>query len=157
MNAISERMQAKMTATFQHDDVTFIYPENWEVTKQPEQESPWDVALEIPGGGFWSLHVFPNDTDPDALLANAQSALSEQYEDVEFQTPTRVDLPSPTISMEAYFYCLDFLVTALMQIISTPQHTYFILCQAESREFDENRDVFQAILTSLLKDAHSIQ
>ena len=139
-----------MTATFQHEDVQFVYPENWELSQQTEDQSPWEVSLEIPGGGFWSVYVFPVDFEPLELLENAQNALKDQYEDVEFQAPEQTNDPFPMVSVEAHFYCLDFLVTALIQVVSTPSHTFVIACQAESREFDSKQDVFRAITASLL-------
>ena len=142
-----------MTATFQFKDVQFAYPENWELSQQTEEQSPWEVSLEIPGGGFWTVYVFPTDFDPQELLENAKSALVDQYEDVEFQSPVRASDPYPMVSVEAHFYCLDFLVNALIKVVSTPSHTFVITCQAESRDFDERLDVFRAITQSLLSSS----
>ena len=143
-----------MTATFKHDQIEFIYPENWSLTSNIEADSfPGEVSLETPEGGFWSLLIFPPNADPTELLDKAKQGLIEQYEDVEFQSTSEpADEIYDSISAEAFFYCLDFLVTAQLNVITTPNHILVICSQAESREFDEKRDVFAAMTASLLKN-----
>ena len=143
-----------MTATFKHDQIEFIYPENWSLTSNIEADSfTGEVSLETPEGGFWSLLIFPPNADPTELLDKAKQGLIEQYEDVEFQSTSEpADEIYDSISTEAFFYCLDFLVTAQLNVITTPNHILVICSQAESREFDEKRDVFAAMTASLLKN-----
>ncbi len=143
-----------MTTTFKRDDIEFIYPETWQLTETVE-EAPFsgEVSLETPDGGFWTLLIFPPDVDANELLENAKQGLVDQYEDIEFQAPTGpLDEIYECIGADAFFYCLDFLVAANLSVISTPRHVLVICCQAESREFDEKREVFAAITTSLLKN-----
>jgi hypothetical protein len=143
-----------MTSTFKRDNIEFSYPETWDLNDTfDEDPSSGEVSLETPEGGFWTLVVFPPDVDPLELLENAKQGLVSQYEDVEFQVSNRPpDEVYPSLGTDAFFYCLDFLVTANLSVISTPAQTLVICCQAENREFDEKRDVFAAITSSLLKN-----
>jgi hypothetical protein len=52
--------------------------------------------------------------------------------------------------VDAHFYCLDFLVTALIRIARTSQYVIGFVSQAESRQFDRQAPVFAAIMTSLI-------
>ena len=143
-----------MTSTYKNNDIEFIYPESWQLSETVEENMfPGEVSLETPEGGFWTLAIFPADVDAAELLENAKQGLSDQYEDVEFQrSADPIDDLFKSIGVEAFFYCLDFLVTAKLNVISTPRHMLVICCQAENREFDEKRDVFAAITASLLKN-----
>ena len=48
------------------------------------------------------------------------------------------------------FYYLDLTSSAWIRCLKTAEATYTIFCQGEDREFDQLRNVFQAITTSLL-------
>ncbi|MCH2182251.1 MAG: hypothetical protein MK108_09625 [Mariniblastus sp.] len=143
-----------MTSTFKRDQIEFTYPETWQLSDTFEDDPlSGEVSLETPEGGFWTLVVFPPDVDAAELLDNAKQGLVDQYQDVEFQVSTSLlDEVYPSIGTDAFFYCLDFLVTANLSVISMPGQTLVVCCQAESREFDEKRDVFAAITSSLLKN-----
>ena len=49
------------------------------------------------------------------------------------------------------FFYLDLLVVAELRIIERKDDKILILIQSESRELEDNRDVFAAIITSLLR------
>ena len=117
-----------MTSTFKRDNIEFTYPETWQLSDTLEHDPPeGEVSLETPGGGFWTLVVFPPDVDPVELLENAKRGLVDQYEDVEFQEPGRpLDDVYPSLGTDAFFYCLDFLVTAALSVISTPKYSLVV-------------------------------
>jgi hypothetical protein len=132
-----------------------MYPENWKLTEQAPDEiegSPREISLEAPSGCMWVLHVFGGGTDPAEVLDQVIQGLDQQYEDFEY-TPHSSDeiLGNPVIGGEADFYCLDFLVTAKIQVIDTPENVFCILSQAESRDFESMNQVFLAIATSLVQ------
>lgn len=140
-----------MTATYEKHGLKFLYPENWKLTDGQDVEPPYQVEIETPSGGIWSVSVFPSDSDSDELLADSVRALQDTYEDVEIDVanPDFTDYPSEGI--DAYFYCLDFLVMARIRVLQTQRYKLVLLFQAESREFDGYLDVFRAITTSLLQ------
>ena len=53
-------------------------------------------------------------------------------------------------SVEANFFCLDFLVTSTLHVVLTERYKMLIWFQAESREFEQLKDVFRAITISML-------
>lgn len=142
-----------MTATYEKQDLKFMYPENWTLTQNDDQNLPWEVSLETPSGALFSINVFPAGTDETDLVAGISSALSEQYEDAEITEASGPFHGHDAIGADAYFYCLDFLVSARARVIATGKYVYTFYYQAESREFDTNEQVFQAIAVSVLQNA----
>jgi hypothetical protein len=114
-------------------------------------ELPYQVEIEAPSGGIWSVNVFPVDVDTDELLADAIRGLQDTYEDIEIDEATP-DFPGfESQGIDAFFYCLDFIVMARIRVIETARYKLVLLFQAESRDFDSYHDVFRAITTSLLQ------
>lgn len=144
-----------MTATFQKHEIEFVYPDNWKLIQNDDApEDEINVQVESPSGAFWSLNVLPPDVSPAQAIASAVEGLKEQYQDFEIQdAPTWTATPHECETAEALFYCLDFLVTAGAWAFSTDSGTMLVLCQAENREYDQMRELFDAITVSLLKDA----
>lgn len=130
-----------------------MYPENWTLTEDVGGELPWQVTLETPKGALFSISVFAKDADARSLIDNTTAALREQYEDLEISEIAEPFHGYDSTACNAFFYCLDFLVTARMRVIGTDAYTYLFYYQAESREFDTNEQVFQAIAVSVLQNA----
>lgn len=142
-------------AIYDKHNLNFMYPENWALNEQAPDEiegAPREISLESPSGSMWVLHVFEQGTDPNEVLDLVVQGLDQQYEDFEFAMSSADEiLGNPIISGEANFYCLDFLVTAKVQVIDASDQVFCVLNQAESRDFDQMNQVFLAITTSLLQ------
>ena len=140
-----------MTAVYEKHGLRFMYPENWKLTDGQEVDLPYQVTVETPAGGIWSVNIFPEDVSTDELLEEAIAGLHETYDDVELSETTSDFEGFVTKGVEAFFYCLDFVVTAKIQVIETPKYKLVFLFQAENRDFDTQHEVFRAIATSLLQ------
>ena len=140
-----------MTATYEKHGLKFLYPENWKLTDGQDLELPYQVEVETPTGGLWSVNAFPPDADPDELLAAAIQGLQDTYEDIELSATANEFEGYQSLGVDAYFYCLDFMVMARVQVIQTQAYILVLLFQAESRDFDQQLDVFRAMTTSLLQ------
>ena len=140
-----------MTATYEKHGLKFLYPENWKLTDGQDVELPYQVEIETPSGGIWSVNVFPLDTNTDELLADAIKGLQDTYEDVEISEANPDFQGYESKGIDAYFYCLDFMVMAQIRVVETARYKLVLLFQAESRDFDDCHDVFRAITTSLLQ------
>ncbi|MEM9413757.1 MAG: hypothetical protein AAGA30_21795 [Planctomycetota bacterium] len=140
-----------MTAVFEKHNLNFMYPDNWKLSENPETDEFIEVSLESPGGSIWSVSIFADpEGEPHDLVESCATALSEQYEDFErFEFEGEI-AGIPAVGFDSHFYCLDFLVTAQSRALRHEDRLFNIFCQAESREFDKNSDVFQAITLSLL-------
>ena len=141
-----------MTAVFENQELQFIYPENWKLSQSQDSDDFVEISLETPEGGIWSVSVFNDGSTEHELLEACASALSEQYEDFERSDFSGEVCGFDSIGFDAHFYCLDFLVTAQARALGSGGQTLNIFCQAESREFDNQKEVFAAITQSLLSN-----
>jgi len=145
-----------MTATYEKRGIKFLYPENWKLIDEADNELPCSISLETPdGGAFWSVHLHPATADADEILKDTLAPLQETYADLEIATIDRDFEQFPGTALEAMFYCLDFLVQARLQVVETKQFLILFWYQAEDREFEKQALVFRAISTSLLQSVES--
>ena len=141
-----------MTAVFEKHGLKFLFPENWKLLDHSDSDSPQVITLETPdGSATWSVHVYPPDADGDEILKETLATLQESYEDLEI-APNKQELGEfSATGVEAFFYCLDFLIRAQLHVVQTREHLLLLWGQAEDREFEKHHLVFQAISTSLLR------
>lgn len=140
-----------MTAKYEKFGVQFIYPENWTVGEEELNEWPHGVTLETPGAGYWELQLYPSPLDPADLCAQVLEAMREQYPELEVESIAEEICDLPAVGYDLSFFCLDFLITSHVRCVSKGAHTYLLIYQAESREFDAQQRVFEAITISLLR------
>jgi len=141
-----------MTATYQKSGLQFLYPENWTLSDNPEEELPRAITLESPGGYImWAVHLHPPGLNSDELIDETIDALRETYEDLELSTD-QLDFDQwPGTACQALFFCLDFLVRIRLQVLQTPNYTMMLWYQCEDRDYDQQKLVLDAISTSLMQ------
>ncbi len=142
-----------MTATYDNHGLQLMYPGNWKLTDQSGASPPWHITIETPEGGLWSLTVFSQDADPETLLADALDAIKQTYDEVEMTKADPDFAPFESVGVNADFYCLDFVVSAQIRVISTNDSQLVLLYQAETREFEQKLDVFRAVTQSVLQNS----
>jgi hypothetical protein len=140
-----------MPATYENSEVRFLYPENWMLSEEETEEWPRSLSLQSPSSGFWSLHVYPTRRNANLAAQEAVTGLREAYEDVESEEVSEKIGPADSVGYNLDFIYLDFIVRAEVRSFDVGPRTVVVLCQAESREFDELARVFRAITLSLLK------
>jgi hypothetical protein len=139
-----------MTAVFDKHGLNFQYPENWEIHESYARDQVLEVYLVAPSGAFWSVMAFGAEFSGEALMQNILVSLQQQYEGFESE-PVRDALANiPLEGHNAHFFCLDLLVSTKMRTLQVDRHRLLIMSQAESREFEKQERVFDAISTSLL-------
>ena len=78
-----------MPAVFDKLGVRFEYPDNWTV-EEPEDSGEKSVAINSPGGAFWSLVVYPAQANLEELAETAVGALREEYSELDAEEVTEV-------------------------------------------------------------------
>ncbi len=140
-----------MPAVYDKHGVRFMYPENWRVTDEVAGGSHHEVSLQTPGGGFWSLHVYAQPAEPEAVTEEVVKSMRQEYDSLEAQTASETIADEQAVGYDMDFFCLDLLVTARARAFLHDAKTFLILYQAENREFDEVEPVFRAITASLFR------
>ncbi len=140
-----------MPAIYDKFDLRFLYPDNWSLTEDQEEEWPHSLSVQSPSTGFWSLHIYPSEQKPNLLALDALRGVREAYEDVESEEAFEKIATVDTTGYNIDFFYLDFVVRTEIRSFSRGGRSFVVLCQAEAREFDELANVFRAITTSLLQ------
>lgn len=166
-----------MPTSFQSNGLRFLYPDNWTIVERSGDAGDAGgvgVTLEFPGGGFFSVEQVTDPRDDDALLAALVESVKEGYQDAEHEpisaddfgaSPLSArwgDLAAPGVeaasgggpAAEVRFYYLDLLVIARLMVLRLGPTRYVVQTQAESRDFDRNVPVFQALLKQI-RENHS--
>ena len=141
-----------MSAVYENFGVSFMYPENWQLSDESGEvdSGPKTVTLNSPGGGFWTLAVYEPAEDPQVLADQFRLTMEGEYEGLE-ALPAEEEIGKATaIGYDMDFYCLDFVVSARVRALRVGKRTYVLSCQAETREFDKVLPVFGAMNYSLL-------
>lgn len=149
--SLSSELQRKMPATYDKSEVRFLYPDNWSLSEDQEEQWPQAISVQSPSSAFWSLHVYPSRQDSGILAKEALRGLSEAYEEVESEEVFEKIGPAEATGYNAEFFYLDFVVRAEVRSFAVAGRSFVVLCQAESREFEEMAKVFRAITLSLLQ------
>lgn len=142
-----------MVAVYENFGIRLLYPENWTVHDEQLEAWPRSVSLQSPNGAYWELQVYPSQTSPSELIKQALTAMQQIYEDLEAETVSEDLWEVAARGYDMEFFCLDFLVTCRIRCFHAGIHTCLLTYQAESREFDRQHPIFNAITKSLLDAA----
>jgi hypothetical protein len=142
-----------MPSTFAHEGIKFLYPDNWTVAAQSVDTTPQVVELQSPGSAFWTLHIYPLQSDAAKLVDEFRDAMQEEYDSLEWEEIEEMEGEEPVIGYEMSFYCLDFLVTAEVRCWRVGNAIILTHAQAENRDFDEAAPIFRAMTVSLAKES----
>ncbi len=139
-----------MPAVYQKLGVRFLYPENWQVQDEEQDDWPRTVTLQSEQTSFWSLYLYPPGHDARQAVTEVIGSIRELYDDLEVLPAKETIAEQEAKGVDIAFFYLDLLVEARIRCLKTPSGLVLWHFQAESREFDQMEPVFQAITTSLL-------
>jgi hypothetical protein len=140
-----------MPAIYEKLGVRFLYPENWSVQDEEDEDWPRSVTLQSPQTGFWSLHVYPAGHEVKPVVKELIAGIQAEFTDIEVLPAKETFGETPTAGVDLAFFYLDLLVEAKIRSLRTPSATLIWLYQAESKEFEVMEPVFQAIAVSMLQ------
>lgn len=144
-----------MPAQFDSFGVCFLYPDNWTVAERSEEEGDDGVTLDVPGGGFVAVEKTQVDA-VDETIEQIVRVIAAEYEDLERESVSRDVLPAETPVTDLRFYYLDLVIVSRIVVLTEPTipigegQALLVQIQAESRDFDKNEPVFDAILKQIV-------
>jgi hypothetical protein len=141
-----------MPVKFDKMGIAFQYPDNWTLDEKDALAGEDSVTVYSPGGAFWSVAVRPRTASPEQLAQEAVDALRQEYSQLDAERVKDRVAGCDMVGYDLSFYFLDLIVTAEVRAWRTRLATYTIFCQAEDREFDQLRPVFDAMATSLISE-----
>lgn len=138
-----------MQAEYSNFGLTFRYPADWSIVDEEKTAWPRRVSVQSPDSAFWELQVYPSDYSPAELTADTLDAFCEEYDDVDSEPFSEQVQEHEIVGYDLDFFCLDLMVTCRVRSFSLAGRTLLLICQAESREFEDQHDVLEAITRSL--------
>ena len=88
--------------------------------------------------------------EPAKLAGAVVEAMRQEYEGLEEQAVDETVMGCELTGHDLAFYYLDLTNTAQVRSLRIGHSAYTIYCQAEDREFEQVKRVFQAMTTALL-------
>ncbi|MEL6105714.1 MAG: hypothetical protein AAFU85_06755 [Planctomycetota bacterium] len=139
-----------MPAQFDSFGLRFLYPDNWTVAQRDEEDGNTGMTLDLPEGGFFSVETAVT-SEPAELIEELAVAIASEYEDPERESISLELLPDAPAT-DLRFYYLDLLIICRIVVFRQEEDrdSLVIQMQAESREFDKNEPVFDAILKQIV-------
>jgi hypothetical protein len=151
--SISPASETIMVGTFEKQGIHFQYPENWELTEDTSTPESLTITLQSPGSAFWLLRILDLDNSPERLVAEVLNSMRQEYDELEATMVQQRLHEVDTVGYDMQFYCLDLLVNSHVRSFVVDERAYLMMYQAEDREFDEMLPVFQAVITSMMRDS----
>ncbi|TWU50789.1 hypothetical protein Poly51_40820 [Rubripirellula tenax] len=138
-----------MPSTFESLGIKFLYPDNWVIAQRPVEEGIEGVTFDLPTGGFFSLERARNVSSNDELIEQVEASIAKEYGEVEREVVETADAKPGEQTVDFRFYYLDLVIASRLMIARIDDRKFVIQMQAESRDFDANELVFQAILKQI--------
>ena len=139
-----------MPAHFDSLGISFQYPDNWTLDDSDALLGRKSVTVYSPGGAFWSVAIQSGAAEPAKLAAAVVEAMKQEYQGLEAQEIEESVAGHDLIGYDLAFYCLDLTNTAHVRSLRFAHTTYTIYCQAEDREYEQVKRVFEAMTITLL-------
>ena len=146
-----------MSAEYRGMGVAFQFPENWELEQEPSMGHGRGVTVSAPSGGFWSLAVYPRETDSARLVEGTIGVFRQEYEEVETEPVTETVEGWTLTGADVDFFCLDLIVHVKIRTLVNNDSIYVILTQGEGRELQICGAVFDAITVTLLRSLRDLR
>jgi hypothetical protein len=146
-----------MPALYDQPGICFDYPENWDVEESEPvatgvaQVEYQQVAVQAPGGAFWTVSRYAGSDDVTKEVDAVVRAMRESYPHMDVEPINEAIDGHRVAGFELTFFYLDLISTAQVRGVVTRDDGWVIFCQAEDREFEKLGDVFKAMTTSLLR------
>ena len=138
-----------MPATFDAFGLKFLYPDNWRIAQRGDDDAEQGMTLELPQGGFFSIEREREGMLDEEVIEEVADAISEDYEEVEREEVSLTNAGQEERAVDFRFYYLDLLIISRLILLTVADQRYLIQFQAESRDFDANERVLDAILQQI--------
>ena len=134
-----------------HSDLSFSFPESWKLDGDDSAANAGTISVVSPEGGFWCVRRERNDSDYDAIVQQAITAMRDVYSDLEVDTVVEHVAGERLSGVDMHFFCLDLTGTAAIRVWQTLHGKYVIFSQADDAHLTHCKPIFDAITASLIQ------
>ncbi len=136
----------EMPKTFEEFGLRFLYPDNWQWVPEDDSNS---ATLQLPSGGFCSLLLNNSDQTNEQVVQAIATSLGAEYGQIESDPLDITQFFSNGLAVDLEFYYLDLLIISRVVVTQISGDRFVFQLQAESRDFEANQLVFDAIFKQL--------
>jgi len=140
-----------MSAKYAQPGLKFSYPQDWELSEEETDAWPRSVSFQFAGGGYWSVYLYPANTDGLDLLEEAVASLKAEFKEVEVEDVQEQVNNCLVEGHNLTFFCLDLPVECQIRSLEGPSGTLFWIYQAEASDLEARADSFRKVAESLLE------
>ena len=115
------------------------------------------MTVYSPGGAFWSVAIQPGTAEPAKLAVAVVDAMKQEYQGLKAQEIEETVAGHKLVGYDLAFYCLDLTNTAQVRSLRVSHTTYTVYCQAEDREYEYVKRVFEAMTVTLLSSLKDLR
>jgi hypothetical protein len=137
-----------MAASFQEDGIQFLYPENWELQRE-DNENGWAVSLQSPETAFLVLSLDTEMPEMEVMAQTALDVLKNEYKDLEADDCLEAVAGQPAVGHNVRFFSLDLTNTCWIRSFYTSAGTVLVMWQCTDLELEHHEPVLRAICSSL--------
>jgi hypothetical protein len=139
-----------MPKCFDSLGISFQYPDNWRLDDSDAVLGRRSVTVYSPGGAFWSVAIHPSTADAAKMAKGVVDAMRKEYDSLEVEEVEEEIAGHELVGYDLAFYCLDLTNTAKVRTVRSEYSLYTIFFQAEDREYEQLKRVFEAMTITLL-------
>jgi hypothetical protein len=140
-----------MAAHFEEDGIQFLYPENWELQRE-ENENGWTISVQSPETAFLVLSFDTEMPEQELMAQAALDVLKGEYEDLEADDCVETVAGQPAVGHDVRFFSLDLTNTCWIRSFYSVQGTVLVMWQINDLELDRHEQVLRAICASIKID-----
>lgn len=136
-----------MPAEFERDGLSFQYPENWTLSREP-YGSGWSVTVQSPATAFLTLTLDEGSPGMGELADTALEAMRSEYKELDAAPVGQTLSGRPVVGYDIEFFSLDLTNTCLIRSFATSAGTVLIVAEVTDLE-EQNLAVLRAICASI--------
>lgn len=145
-----------MTKIYEGLGLSCMYPENWTLSEDTDEERVVGFTVESPTSAFMTVTEYPWTVAPREALEQAQDIMKSEYENIEYdEVDPGLEIDGKPLAdsraCDSHFYYLDLLVVSRLIAFTVDRKTFMVQIQSEDRDFQNLEMVFQAMVVSMLK------
>lgn len=145
-----------LTEVYNNNGIEFRYPDFWELIEE-KSENELTININSPETSFWSLTLYYDGIDPEAVMKTALDAFESEYENLDQELADDTICQRKCLGYDLNFICHDLTNSVFLRTFRTAGFTVFLYYQATDDELDESHPLFKGICTSLkCEDDHLI-
>lgn len=138
-----------MDELYRSHGVKFRFPGDWALNEQRTGSEEVTVTVSSPETSFWSLSLYFDRPDPEALIETAVDAFRDEYDELDdYPVECRV-CRRPATGRDLEFVCLELINSAFLRAFRTPRFSALVLYQGTDHELADTREILEGITASL--------